>query len=112
MRWRTAIIAALAPLLVSATAPREWVVRGDGAVSGSINGIPARLMIDPGATAMPMITSTIARRAGLKPSFFDFEYQVGPQRVIGESAVGRIDVGAGPDKRRIGWANRPWRAGS
>ena len=38
-------------------------------------------------------------------------YSVGPQRVSGPSAVGRIDLGGGALKRRIGWAALPYATG-
>ncbi len=105
------VVAASAPLLVSAATPSRLVVTGDGVLAATLNGAPLRMMIDPAATAMPLVTAAAARRAGLKPSFFDFAYRVGPQRITGNSAVARIDVGSGPDKRRVGWSDRPWRSG-
>lgn len=88
----------------------ERVVSGDGIVTVSVNGGPGRLRIDPAAPALPILTETYAQRAGLRPGPFAFAYLVGPERVMGRSAVGRIAVGAGvpPRKRRIGWTGRPY----
>ena len=95
-----------------ASAPPELVVRGDGLVSGSLNGVAARIRIDPAAAGAPMLTTALAQRAGLKAGPFDFEYLIGPKRLEGKSAVTRIDFGLGPIRRRVGWTAAPYRAGA
>lgn len=113
MRVRFALLACLAfiPAVANAQAQvPERVVSGDGIVIVTVNGAPGRLRIDPAAPALPILTNTFAQRAALRPGPFAFAYLVGPERVMGRSAVGRIAVGAGvpPRKRRIGWTERPY----
>jgi hypothetical protein len=88
------------------------IVRDDGGHLGSVNGMPARIRIDPGAVAVPVITSELAKRAKLKAGPLDFEYLIGPRRVTGQSAVAHIDFGSGPIKRRVGWTEAPYRRGA
>lgn len=94
--------------------PPERVVSGDGIVTATINGVTARLRIDPAAPALPILTEALAGQAGLRAGPFAFAYLVGPEQVPGRSAVGRIAVGADarPRKRRIGWAGRPYVSGA
>lgn len=108
------LVTILAALVgVAAAQPlTERVVTGDGIVRVRVNGVEGRLRIDPGATAMPMINAKLAARAGLKPGMlaFGFLYAVGPERVGGATAVGRIDYGGGAGKQRIGWTKRRYAA--
>jgi hypothetical protein len=113
------ILSGLSPvLLLVATAafaqPGERVVTGDGIVAVTVNGAPGRLRIDPAAPALPILTEALAGRAQLRAGPFAFAYLVGPERVPGRSAVGRIAVGdeARPRKRRIGWTGRPYAGGA
>lgn len=109
---RCAIMLVVAVLSIGATrSSSERVVQGSGIVTAIVNGVPLRMRIDPGAVAMPMITTVIARRARLKPGPFDFEYLVGTKRVNGKSAVTRIDLGWGPMRRRVAWTDAPYIAG-
>ncbi len=108
----TKITATLGLLLLAsvATPPAERIVTGDGIVAMTINGASGRVRIDPAALAMPLVTTGFAERAGLKKGMFAVGYAVGPERVRGATDVGRIDFGAGPVKRRIGWTERPYTA--
>ncbi|WP_395612426.1 hypothetical protein [Allosphingosinicella sp.] len=113
MRFQFAPLLCLAFMPAAAGAQAqvpERVVSGDGIVAVTVNGAPGRLRIDPAAPALPILTNTFAQRAALRPGPFAFAYLVGPERVMGRSAVGRIAVGAGvpPRKRRIGWTERPY----
>lgn len=92
--------------------PPVYVVRGDGVVSGALNGVPARIRIDPAAASAPILTTELAQRARLKAGLFGFEYMIGPVRLNGRSAVTRIDFGLGPVRRRVGWTPAPYRAGA
>jgi hypothetical protein len=105
-----ASIAAAAPALGQTG---ELVVSGDGIVPVTVNGVPARIRIDPAVPALPMLTTDYAARARLRAGPFAFGYMVGPEMVSGRSAVARIAVGAGarPRKRRVGWTGRPFAAG-
>lgn len=104
----------LALALVAAAQPPERVVRGDGLVSVSVNGVSGRVRIDPAAPALPVLTTDFAGRARLRAGPFAFAYLVGPERVAGRSAVGRIAVGdeREPRRRRIGWTERPYVEGA
>lgn len=101
----------MAFLTIGATQSSERLVEGDGIVAAKINGVPLRMRIDPGAVAMPLITTAVAERAKLKAGPFDFEYLVGPKRVNGKSAVVRIDLNHGQTKRRVGWTSAPYIVG-
>ena len=96
----------------AASRPAEYVVSGDGVVSGMLNGVPARMRIDPAAPAVPITSTELANRAGLKAGPFDFEYLIGGTRIGGKSAVTRIDYGLGSVRRRVGWTTSPYRAGA
>lgn len=113
---RLAFVLGLVSLSATATAqpPRERVIGGDGIVTVTVNGAAGRLRVDPAAPALPILTESLARQAQLRAGPFAFAYLVGPERVMGRSAVGRIAVGDGarPRKRRIGWTGRPYVAGA
>lgn len=95
-----------------ASRPSEFVVPAPGLVNARINGVPANLRIDPAAPAMPMITTSLAQRAGLRAGPFEGEYIVGPRKLMGRTAVSRIDLGFGPQRRRIWWAPTAFTPGS
>jgi len=109
---RVVMLLAVGLVAISASPPREFVVRGDGVVSVTLNGIPARVRIDPAAAAAPILTTALAERARLKAGPFSFEYLIGPTRLKGESAVTRIDFGLGRIPRRVGWTAAPYRSGA
>jgi hypothetical protein len=81
-------------------------------VSGTVNGVPARIRIDPASPAVPLLTTALAERARLKAGPFDFEYLIGPKRSEGKSAVTRLDFGLGLIQRRVGWTAAPYREGA
>ncbi len=108
-RWLTVAAALLA--VGAARPPQERVVAPDGVVTGRIGDTPLRLRIDPGATAMPLVTTAIAERAGLRAGMFGTLYGVGPVRIAVRTAVARIDFGTGPVKRRISFAPKPYAMG-
>jgi hypothetical protein len=108
----------LAFLALLASAPAlaqtgELVVSGDGIVPVTVNGVAARIRIDPAVPSLPMLTADYAGRARLRAGPFAFGYMVGPEMVRGRSAVARIGIGEGvrPRKRRVGWTDRPFAAG-
>ncbi len=113
MKRRATITAAL---LIGAgqPAPRERVVAGDGVIAGEVNGVPARIRIDPGALAFPIIGADLAARAGLhtgspllgKHWGLDFAIRVGPTLILAHTAVCKIALGVPPFSRRIAWNER------
>ncbi len=110
-----AIVVAAALLLGAGPPPRERVVTGDGVVAATINAAPARLRIDPGALAMPIITAEVAARAKLKRGKllgFGFAYRVGPTLVKGSTAVGGITLDGSQFSRRIAWSELRYQTGS
>lgn len=109
---RRTITALMAMMAIGATrAPQERVIAADGIVSGRIGDTPLRLRIDPAAPAMPLVTTAVAERAGLKGGMFGTVYGVGPLRIPGRTAVTRIDFGTGAVKRRVSFAPRAYAAG-
>lgn len=107
---RAAALAILGSSLVGAAPPprAERVIRAGELVSAQIAGVPVRLLVDPGVPSFGMVTADIATRAGLKAGPFGLAYRVGPVRVPGRTAVARVDLGNGPEKKRIGWTERPF----
>lgn len=105
--------AALAALLLATAASpaTERVVTGDRIVTATIDGVPGRMRIDPGALGMPLITAVWAARAGLEPGIFAIGYGVGHTIISGRTAVTRIDTGTGAARHRIGWTRTPYAAG-
>lgn len=108
---RRLFLAGVALLTIGATPPSELVIYGDAVARGSLNGVPARIRVDPSAPATPLVTTDLARRAKLKSGIFSFEYVIGPKRVNGKSSVTHIDVGFGPVRRRVGWTDQPYSPG-
>ena len=107
MTFRRATLAVLPLLAIGAAPPRERVIRVGDLLSADIAGVPAKLLVDPGAPGFALVTADIATRAGLKPGPFALGYLVGPIRVNGRTAVARVDFGNGEEKKRIGWTERP-----
>ncbi len=109
---RSLLLLTTAMVLLGASAPDERVIARGGLVNGSLNGLPLRLRVEPGAVAMPIVTEDAARRAELNAGPFDWSYQIGEQSVTGQSAVARIDFGTGRrERRRVGWTERPYASG-
>ncbi len=86
-----------------AAAPTERVVAIGDLLTARVNGARVELRVDPAGTAMPLIDDAAARRAGLKPSMIGIGYAVGPQKVLGRTALVPIDLGGGPAKHRVGF---------
>lgn len=104
-------IAAL--LLLAATAPpAERIVAGDGIVDATVNGLPLRLRIEPGAPGLPLVSQAFAARAGLKCGgllCFGVAYGVGRENAYGKTVVARFGWGANKaEKRRVGWLSRDY----
>lgn len=108
LRW--VAMAALLAAAGGAAKPRaaELIVAPDGMRPSSVAGVPARLRVDPAAPGMPVLNPALAARAGLKAGPFAASYAVGPVVITGSTAVARIDLGAGPVKRRVTWTTRAY----
>jgi len=89
--------------VLAAAAPIERVVAIGDFLTARVNGAAVQLRIDPAGTAMPLIDDAAAMRAGLKPSMIGIGYAVGPQKVLGRTALVPVDLGAGPAKHRVGF---------
>jgi len=96
--------------LAVAAAPTERVVAIGDMLTVRVNGAPIQLRIDPAGTAMPLIDDAAAIRARLKPSMIGIGYAVGPQRVLGRTALVPVDLGVGPTKHRVGFTPRRFAA--
>lgn len=90
-------------LAAAAAAPAQRVVAIGDLLTAQVNGAPVQLRVDPAGTAMPLIDDAAAMRAGLKPSMIGIGYAVGPQKVLGRTALVPVDLGAGPAKHRVGF---------
>jgi hypothetical protein len=75
----------------------------DAPVPVTIQGTAAQLRVDPGAPTMPVFNPDFAERAKLDAGPFAIRAGIGPVRVKGQSAVVRLDFGAGEFKRRATW---------
>ncbi|MBB4152679.1 hypothetical protein GGQ80_000555 [Sphingomonas jinjuensis] len=109
---RTMAIVALGMIGAKAP-PAERVVSGDALLRSRVGDVPATLRIDPAAPAMPLFDQAFAERARLKLKGkwgISIGYAVGPVSVMTRTQVVPLDLGAGADKRRIGWSSRPFSA--
>lgn len=104
------VLAALAVLGVGAAPAAERVVTPGETVAVTVNGVPARIAIDPEAPGLPMVTQSLAQRAGLSCSgliCFGVVMLIGRERIPGKTAVTPFGWDGGPpDKRRVGWLER------
>ena len=96
------------PLLVLAAAAisNERVITIGDTLPSRINGVAVQMRVDPAGTAMPLIDDAAATRAGLKAGMIGIGYAVGPQKVLGRTALAPVDFGGGPAKHRIGFTPR------
>lgn len=87
----------------------ERVVTGDGVTAMTVNGEPVRVLADPAAPGLPLLTQAVADRLGLKLSGklgIGFVYSVGPTRVSAATKVARTALGGKPEKQRVAWTGR------
>ncbi|MBN8808774.1 MAG: hypothetical protein J0I47_11175 [Sphingomonas sp.] len=105
------VIVAGAGMAIAAASERERTISSDGMVAATLNGVPGRVRVDPGALGMPLVTADWASRAKLKPGMIGIGYGIGNVVVAGHTAVARIDTGDGPERHRVGWTARPYAAG-
>lgn len=107
-------------LLGAAPPPAERVVTPGDTVAVTVNGVPARLSIDPDASGMPMVAQSFATRARLscappclgrfcEPPCWVLGLQLGRERIFGRAAVARFGWnGAASMPRRVSWYGRDW----
>lgn len=88
------------------TLPAELVLSGDNIVDVTINGVALRLEVRPEAADAPTLNPDVAARLQLKPGMLAFRSMVGSEKVSGNSAVHKVDYGAGAKNQRIFWADR------
>lgn len=108
---RTMTVTTALLLIGAAPAPREYVVPADGVVAARLNGVGLRLRIDPGTTAMPLVTDEIATRAHVKSGMFGTLYGVGPIHIAGKTGVAKLDLAGTILKRRISFAPKAYAEG-
>ncbi|WP_326523312.1 hypothetical protein [Sphingomonas sp.] len=106
-----AALAVLLILTIGAAPPAERVIRVGSIVPATVAGLPAQLLVDPGAPSLVMVSGEMAKRAQLRPGPFAMAWLIGPVRVPGRTAVVRVDLGSGVEKKRIGWTERPYITG-
>ncbi len=106
------VVVAAALTLGAGPPAQERVVTGDFVVTARVNGQPARLRIDPGALAMPMLGADLARRAELEGGRLDpgYAFAVGGTQIAGHTAVGAIQLDGPVFARRMGWNERRYQA--
>lgn len=102
------LVTASALFALAAAAPTQRDVSGEGVVSGSVNGVPVRFRIEPGAAAMPALTRETATRAGLRPGWFGVEMRIGPTRLDGHTAVARLVLSGMELKHRVVWFDQSY----
>lgn len=108
IRSPRAALPLLATLSIGAAAPPERVIRAGEGFATTVGGTPGTILIDPGAPSLAMVSTGFAERARLKAGPFRLQWGIGPTIVPASTAVVRIDLGAGPEKKRIGWSERPY----
>lgn len=108
MRGWLLIGLAASPTASGVARPPELTINPGATFPTTINGAPARLRVDPSGAGMPVATAGLAGLAGLKAGPFGIEYIIGPVSLEGRTALGRIDLGRGPELRRIAWFDRRW----
>ena len=89
--------------LAAAVAPAEREIAIGEVLTARINGAAVRMRVDPAGTAMPLIDDAAAARAGLKAGMIGIGYAVGPQKVMGRTALAPVDLGSGVSKHRVGF---------
>lgn len=103
---------ALMVLAGAATPPGERLVTGDGVTTVRIGKIVRRMRVDPGAPALPLITTEWQRAAGLRAGRYSIGYNVGPERITGETGMGWMTFADGRSIRQwIGFTDRRYAAG-
>jgi hypothetical protein len=86
--------------------PDELVLSGDNLINVEIEGRALRLEVRPDAAGAPTVNPAVAQRLGFKPGMFGFIINIGPTKVMADSAVHKIGFGGKPEKQRILWATR------
>lgn len=115
MRRMLAVIGLVSGLVGGGQAARaaDLLVGTDHIVRGTIAGRPVRLLVDPGAPTLPILSPDFARAIGAKPSPAEAVAIVGPTRLSGQTAVLRLQFPGDrkPRKARVAWFDSPLVAG-
>jgi len=106
---RTLILFSAIMAIPAAARPRpgEVEIPSSGRVDGTINGKPARFLVSPIGSKVPLLNPDAARQAGLSPGWLNFAVFIGPVKVIGHTGVVRYTAPGTALRRRIGWFERP-----
>jgi hypothetical protein len=82
-------------------------IAGREPLAATVQGVPARLLVDPGGPTMPVTNPDFAERAGFRSGWIGVAARIGPVTVPGKSAVIRFDVAGSAFKRRTAWFKAP-----
>ena len=85
------LVPALAGMATLTAAPAplaERSVAGDGVITAQVNGVSARIRIDPGAPAIPLLRQSLAEAAGLRRGMLGMTNSVGRSVVWSPGRVG------------------------
>ena len=108
---RTSSLVMALALMGASAPPTERLIAGAGLVDVSLAGEPARLRVDPAAPGMILMSKAFAQNRELRMSKrlgIGFVYAIGSDRVTSSTAVTKVDLGGGVEKRRVGWSARPF----
>ncbi|WP_174286759.1 hypothetical protein [Sphingomonas bacterium] len=115
MSTKWAMLAWAGPgLLLVAAAPAERTVEVNTLVPITVQGVPGRMRIDPGAPGHPLLTPEYAAKAGLKGGGmlgFDVIYHVGNQTIHGRTQTAKFGLNGVFQNQRVIWTARPYAAG-
>jgi hypothetical protein len=109
---RVALAPALFFLLVASaalgtTAPiPPLVVPPDGAISVTVNGQKARMLLLADSSSIPVFNQGPAQQFGFKPAWISFSVRIATVRIKGWTAVVRYSVNDQPYRRRTVWFER------
>jgi hypothetical protein len=109
---RVALPPALFFLLVASAAPGTTapipplVVPPDGAISVTVNGQKARMLLLADSSSIPVFNQGPAQQFGLKPAWISFSVRIATVRIKGWTAVVRYSVNDQPYRRRTVWFER------
>ncbi|MDE2619459.1 MAG: hypothetical protein KGL54_04780 [Sphingomonadales bacterium] len=99
--------AGCAAMATAEPSPGPLIVEPEGVVSGTVQGQPARLRIQPNGSSTLVLNPDPASRWHLKSGWIGVVVGVGPVKVRGSTAVVRYGVGGVEWRRRIAWFERP-----
>jgi hypothetical protein len=77
---------------------------GDNLVEIKVNGVPAKMLVDPSFPNIRAVNPDIATAAALKASMIGFQGRVGPISVMTKTDAAQIDYGITKSKDRVAWS--------